>query len=430
MALRPRRGLPGARFRDPRLDLAQRLLAQGTRTTPILSDTQGFARLGQTLAGTLMQQDFLRREREREEAERQRQQQAIANQQAASQAAVRGASALPFRNPDTGVVDPNQAPAGGTAGALAALQGLNTPEASNLALQLQLSDIQNQQAIARQRPPQDTSQVRNFQFAQSQGFQGTFPEFLAQTRRSTEVRIPQGFQPDPSVPGGLQPIPGGPQDPQTRAEQETAERTAQADVERRQNFPRAQQALAGLERRTETMLNAIDQALGVPAQGDQPAREGQIGPFTTGFPGGLLMETGGTPQFDLSQTLDTIRANIGFDELQAMREASPTGGALGAVSERENALLQALRGSLSQQQSEDQLRANLQAIRDNLVAVQQERRAAFQQDFGDMLEGERIGNQTPQSQEEITEEDIQETMRANNMTREQVLDELRRRAGQ
>lgn len=54
----------------------------------------------------------------------------------------------------------------------------------------------------------------------------------------------------------------------------------------------------------------------------------------------------GTPAYNLDNLLDTIRANISFDKLQAMREASPTGGALGAVSDFENRLLQSTLGKL------------------------------------------------------------------------------------
>ncbi len=81
---------------------------------------------------------------------------------------------------------------------------------------------------------------------------------------------------------------------------------------------------------------------------------GVIGSMTQGIPG--------TPAHNLEQTLTTIRANIGFDKLQAMREASPTGGALGQVSDFENTQLQAIYGSLAQSQSEPQFRYNLMRL--------------------------------------------------------------------
>ena len=86
-----------------------------------------------------------------------------------------------------------------------------------------------------------------------------------------------------------------------------------------------------------------------------------IGPFTTGFAAYLKS----LPESDaksLDTTLETIRANIGFDKLQAMREASPTGGALGQVSERELSSLQAVFGNLDQSQKEEDLRYNLQML--------------------------------------------------------------------
>ena len=54
----------------------------------------------------------------------------------------------------------------------------------------------------------------------------------------------------------------------------------------------------------------------------------------------------GTGARTIMQMLDTIKANTSFDKLQAMRAASPTGGALGQVSDSENRLLQATIGKL------------------------------------------------------------------------------------
>jgi len=88
----------------------------------------------------------------------------------------------------------------------------------------------------------------------------------------------------------------------------------------------------------------------------------QASGWTTGFMGGALGGVAGTPAHDLQQTLLTVQANIGFDRLQQMREASPTGGALGQVTERELATLQATLGSLVQSQSQEQLLYNLDRL--------------------------------------------------------------------
>ncbi len=56
---------------------------------------------------------------------------------------------------------------------------------------------------------------------------------------------------------------------------------------------------------------------------------------TTGFIGGLLSGIKGTDSYALGKVTESIQANLGFDKLQSMRDMSPTGGALGQVSERE-----------------------------------------------------------------------------------------------
>jgi hypothetical protein len=52
-----------------------------------------------------------------------------------------------------------------------------------------------------------------------------------------------------------------------------------------------------------------------------------------------------------------------------MRDASPTGGALGQVSEQENRLLQAIRGSLDQLNSGQNLAENLRIVRDSVAQL-------------------------------------------------------------
>lgn len=70
-----------------------------------------------------------------------------------------------------------------------------------------------------------------------------------------------------------------------------------------------------------------------------------------------------TPHFDAYTALETVKSNIGFDKLQEMRANSPTGGALGQVSDFENRLLQATMGSLDMKQRAPSLLRNMQRIR-------------------------------------------------------------------
>jgi hypothetical protein len=107
----------------------------------------------------------------------------------------------------------------------------------------------------------------------------------------------------------------------------------------------------------------------------------------TGFFGTLFSGVGGTTQYDLNQTLDMIKANIGFDKLQEMRANSPTGGALGNVSDFEDKLLQAVRGSLQQGQTGAQLKEHLDTISTLIDGLRKDRQAAYQRDFGDVSGG-------------------------------------------
>lgn len=98
------------------------------------------------------------------------------------------------------------------------------------------------------------------------------------------------------------------------------------------------------------VLEDIDRALG------------QVSGWTAGA-GSLLSNIPGTGAVDLSSSLDTIKANIGFDRLQQMREASPTGGALGGIAVEELRMLQSVMGSLNTAQTPEQLKANLERLK-------------------------------------------------------------------
>lgn len=148
--------------------------------------------------------------------------------------------------------------------------------------------------------------------------------------------IPQGMQLTKTPEGSLrlEPIPGGP-----------------VEEERSQQGEKRLLAARDASRKSKIVTENIDKALK------------ETGVLTAGFIGNVLSAVPGSPAYNLGQTIDTIRANIGFDTLQAMREASPTGGALGAVSERELAQLERVLASLDQAQSPKQLSENLRSIR-------------------------------------------------------------------
>lgn len=174
---------------------------------------------------------------------------------------------------------------------------------------------------------------------------------------------PMGAVPQPAPPGGIgvTELPQSPKDREAKAGDMT----------------KAQLALSGLEQQVGLVTSMIDEALGY-ARTDTPF----FGIDTsTGMTGKVLGNFANTDARALNNVLTSIKANIGFDKLQQMREASPTGGALGAVSERENDLLQAVNGALDPMQK-DQLVRNLTRIKNLYPQVLAERQAAFRQDYG------------------------------------------------
>ena len=132
---------------------------------------------------------------------------------------------------------------------------------------------------------------------------------------------------------------------QNELEQKKAEQTAAAAAK--------VQGASAEAYKTNNILNTIDTAIN------------QVGGSTAGLGGAVMSQIPGSEAVDLQENLLTVKANIGFNELSQMRKDSPTGGALGQVSDMENKALQAARASLEQRQSPDQLRTNLNKIKDS-----------------------------------------------------------------
>lgn len=106
----------------------------------------------------------------------------------------------------------------------------------------------------------------------------------------------------------------------------------------------------------------IEQADRIMAKVDQAILN--VGKTSTGI-GAKLRFIPGTKAKNLASDLQTIKANLGFAELQAMRQASPAGGALGQIAVQELEFLQSTLASLDQEQSSAQIERNLREVRDH-----------------------------------------------------------------
>ncbi len=125
---------------------------------------------------------------------------------------------------------------------------------------------------------------------------------------------------------------------------------SKVDRESSEDASKAGQRASAARTAAGNVLSAVDSA------------DKLVGVMTSGL-GSSLNRIPGTDARDLQAQLETIRANLGFDRLQQMRDMSPTGGALGQVAVQELIALQSTVASLDQAQSPAQLRASLQKIR-------------------------------------------------------------------
>lgn len=104
-------------------------------------------------------------------------------------------------------------------------------------------------------------------------------------------------------------------------------------------------------------LQDVDRALGIIKE--NPA-------LATGLGGQATAGIGNTPGNDLHALLEGLKSNISLDRLQALRDSSPTGAALGRVTNQEVNMLATAYGSLAQSQNPAQLADNLKRYKNVL----------------------------------------------------------------
>jgi len=198
------------------------------------------------------------------------------------------------------------------------------------------------------------------------------------------------------------------------------------DEKQRQDKIKAEKRTNQAISKTNIVLGKVDEALE------------NIGLFTTGLGGAVSGVIPGTAARDLQGSIDTIKANLAFQALQDMREASPTGGALGAVSERELNLLESTITSLDRSQSPERIRENLGQIKQlfektkqNLDVAESFRRQGL--DPNNLTEeqlrtqaetGVKIVIPNHPTHGDVTDADIKKTMEDTGLSEDEVLQAL------
>lgn len=159
---------------------------------------------------------------------------------------------------------------------------------------------------------------------------------------------------------------------------EFAKGRGQNDADFIAKYPKVQGSYKSFEQKTGNLIGYADQQ-GKQVQGVIDRAIASVGPNTSGWQG-VLRSLPASAARNLENDLKTIQANIAFGELQDMRANSPTGGALGAVTERELDLLSSVQASLDQLQEGVRLKENLGVVKRNLLEIQRLRREAFELD--------------------------------------------------
>lgn len=219
--------------------------------------------------------------------------------------------------------------------------------------------------------PKPTDDMREFEFAKSQGYPGSFTEWQMETRRAGATTVNVGttgidYGQPPKDMAWARDQQGNVMLDSRGAPMAVMISGSPSDTARVGDIAKmAGDAISSAEKTSQR--DTREQLAGSVVLEDigRVKKKIEDAPWyspTAGFVGNILKDVAGTQAADVSALTTTIRANIGFDRLQQMREASPTGGALGNVSDREVTTLQAVLGSLEQSQSEAQLLENLDRL--------------------------------------------------------------------
>jgi hypothetical protein len=137
----------------------------------------------------------------------------------------------------------------------------------------------------------------------------------------------------------------------TLAAKASAQDLSQIKSEWYKKLPNLEASLREMETNVKQGEKDLDKALG------------EINRLSAGFSAWLTQGIGGTPAKDLTTTLAPIKTNIFTNQLATMRANSPTGGAVGNVTDTEGQKLESALGALDITASPNKLRENIEIVR-------------------------------------------------------------------
>lgn len=168
---------------------------------------------------------------------------------------------------------------------------------------------------------------------------------------------------------GLESIPGGPADPSVQAKQTSVKLSERDLANREAKYPQATAALKGFEAKTTKFVRDIDELI---------ANEKGLNEITGFLAGRTDLSALSSEGRRALALFNTITAKGGFSELQDMRNSSPTGGALGNVSDREGRQLIDAVGALSRTQNAKDLRTSLGILKTDVLGANERLNDAYE----------------------------------------------------
>ena len=189
---------------------------------------------------------------------------------------------------------------------------------------------------------------------------------IAQFDKKGNYKIAQGQNGQPLRPASFDPVTQG----AVAGAKTAATKEAEKNAERPAKAIEAKSALDSTFSSMDRLRDAASSILNDPNLGRVT---GVAGMFPS-MPGGGAA--------DVENNLGNLKSQIGFTVLQAMRDASKTGGALGAISDKENELLQNNLAPLGKSQSTEQMRKSLQSIIEYVDGAKSRLSGAYEQQYG------------------------------------------------
>lgn len=162
--------------------------------------------------------------------------------------------------------------------------------------------------------------------------------------------------------------------PDYQADVTTAKEAAKNAEKKRAGYPKVRDAVAATEQNANTVSSVIDKAGALIQQGRSS---------------GWWSLAGGLPESQaktLRALFQQIKANIGFNYLAEMRQNSPTGGAVGNLTEKEFELLASTAGTLDPSLDPEILLQILADMKNGQQRTITRMKSAYENDYADYMQ--------------------------------------------